>query len=118
MIGHIQPGLAPGTPAALLLLGVLIYLLIRSLLRIIKLSDGTNALRSRALITIVLMLLFCSATAFLYAHEIYKFLPLLALPVSVCLACYFSCNNMPTRMRTELYVLLLTLLVNQVANLL
>ena len=117
MFGQVHPQLTPGTPAALFLMLVLTYLLLRSIWRMLTLTDGANILRSRALVSIILMLLFCSLTALLYARMIYGFLPLLALPVSACLTCYFSSEKMNPRMKAEFYVLLLALLINQFASL-
>lgn len=114
---QIEPRLMFGTPVDLFLGGVVAYLLFRSLLRMIRLAKKANALHSRALTTIILMLFLCCLVAVCYAHIIYEFLPLLALPISACMACYFCSERINRRMKVEFFVLLLALLIYQIADL-
>ena len=102
------------TANSLFLLLTFGYLCVRTIWAFLSTDSKLNVFRSRVFSVFVWLLLLCVSALLLYARGIDGFLPILALPVSVCLTFYFSYGRLTGRMKVEFALLLLAIVMNQV----
>jgi len=107
--------LVPRTPATLFLALTIFYLLGRTVLRWLYHSFGNKSYRFRVLSSLMWMLVICGVPMFVYVNQIFDYLAVLAIPVSVLLAYNFSEEHVTKRMKVEFAVLLLAVAINQIA---
>jgi hypothetical protein len=100
--------------STLFLLLVFAYLSVRAVWTFLSMDSKLNVFRARVFSIFVWMLILCVLFLLFNARGAEGFMPLLALPVSVCLSFYFAHGRFTGRMKTEFVLLLLAIIMNQI----
>ena len=101
--------------SSLFLMLVFGYLSARAVWIFLFMDSKLNVFRARVFSIFAWMLALCVLFLLFYSHGAEGFMPLLALPVSVCLSFYFSYGRRFTgRMKAEFVLLLLAIILNQI----